>query len=223
MSEVTGVDAASIFSRINEKTQTQQENEDKTDFLTLLVAQLNNQDPLNPQDSTEFMSQLAQLETVQGIQDLNKSFSSFSESMLSNQALQATSLVGRDVLVASNSGLLQSGEPMTGSLALPASASSVKLNVFDTSGALVRELYLGDHSEGSLSFSWDGMDNSGQPVASGQYLIVAQGSINGETTEVDTAVNFNVNSVTLDPQQGTLLNLAGHAGTVPLTDVLQVR
>ena len=223
MNELTGVDAASILGQIGDKTKTQKESEDKTDFLQLLVAQLSNQDPLNPQDSTEFMSQLAQLETVQGIQDLNKSFASFSESMLSNQALQATSLVGRDVLVSSNSGLLQPGQAMTGRLELPSTASSVKLNVFNSSGALVRELYLGDHPQGNLAFSWDGIDNNGQPLPSGQYAIAAQGSINGETVEIPAAVNFNVDSVTLDPQQGTLLNLAGLAGTVSLTDVLQVR
>jgi len=223
MNELTGVDAASLIGSINEKTDTKTQNEDKADFLQLLVAQLNNQDPLNPQDSTEFMSQLAQLETVQGIQELNQSFSSFSESMLSNQALQATTLVGRDVLVNSNTGLLQQGEAMTGRLSLPSAASTVKLNVFDGSGALVRELYLGDHPQGDLGFSWDGIDNNGQPAAPGQYVVVAQGSINGETVEVSSAVNFNVDSVTIDPQQGTLLNLAGRSGTVSLTDVLQVR
>lgn len=223
MNEVNSVNAQDILDRINAKTNTKKEDENKTDFLTLLVAQLENQDPLNPQDGTEFMSQLAQLETVQGIQDLNKSFGSFSESMLSNQALQATTLVGRDVLVKSNTGLLQQGKALTGSIELTGQASAVKLNVFNSGGALVRQLPLGDHPKGNLAFSWDGLGGDGQAAPPGAYKVVAQGSVNGETVELGTAVNFNVNSVTLDQSKGTMLNLAGRNGTVPLTDVLQVR
>jgi len=223
MSEVQGVDASSILDRINAKTNTKQEDDKKTDFLTLLVAQLENQDPLKPQDGAEFMSQLAQLESVQGIQDLNDSFSSFSQSMLSNQALQATTLVGRDVMIPSGSGQLEQGKALTGSIALPASASSVNLNVINSAGQLVRQLPLGDHSAGNLAFSWDGLGDDEQSAPSGPYTLVAQGSVNGETVELGTAVNFNVNSVTLDQQGGTMLNLAGRNGTTSLTDVLQVR
>lgn len=223
MNEVQGADAASILDRINAKTNTKQEDDKKTDFLTLLVAQLENQDPLSPQDGSEFMSQLAQLESVQGIQDLNNSFNSFSQSMLSNQALQATTLVGRDVMVASNAGQLEQGKAMTGMIGLPSTASSVKLNVFNSAGALVRQIPLGDHAAGPLAFSWDGLGEDGQSAPSGQYTLTAQGSVNGESIELATAVNFNVNSVTLDPKNGTMLNLAGRSGAVPLTDVLQVR
>jgi len=223
MSDVTGVDTASIYNRINEKTETKTENEGKTDFLELLVAQLNNQNPLDPQDGAEFMSQLAQLEMVQGIEDLNSSFGGFSESMLSNQALQATSLVGRNVLIAADTGSMQMGEPLTGSIALPADATSVTLNIFNDKGALVRELQLGGHEQSNLAFSWDGIGDSGEAMPAGEYSVVAQASINGESTEVPTAINFNVNSVTLDQKGGTLLNLDGQSKVAFLSDVLQIR
>ncbi len=223
MSEVSGVNAQSILDRINAKTNTKAEDDKKTDFLTLLVAQLENQDPLNPQDGSEFMSQLAQLEQVQGIQDLNESFSSFSQSMLSNQALQATTLVGRDVMVQSDVGQLEQGKALTGVIGLPETTSSVKLNVFNSAGALVRQLPLGDHGAGPLAFSWDGLGEDGSAAPSGQYKLVAQGSVNGETVEMGTAVNFNVNSVTIDSRSGTMLNLAGLDGPVALANVLQVR
>jgi len=223
MSQVAGVNAQSILDSINSKTNTKQEDDKKTDFLTLLVAQLENQDPLKPQDGAEFMSQLAQLESVQGIQDLNDSFNSFSQSMLSNQALQATTLVGRDVMIQSTTGQLEQGKALTGVIGLPEAASAVKLNVFNSAGALVRQLPLGDHKAGPLAFSWDGLGEDGQSAPSGQYTLAAQGSVSGETTELGTAVNFNVNSVTIDPASGTMLNLAGHSSTVPLANVLQVR
>jgi flagellar basal-body rod modification protein FlgD len=223
VSDVSSVNAQSILDSINAKTNTKQEDDKKTDFLTLLVAQLENQDPLNPQDGSEFMSQLAQLEQVQGIQDLNESFSSFSQSMLSNQALQATTLVGRDVMVQSSVGQLEQGKALTGVIGLPEAASSVTLNVFNSAGALVRQLPLGDHGAGPLAFSWDGLGGEGLSVPSGQYTLAAQGSVNGESVELGTAVNFNVNSVTIDPKSGTMLNLAGLDSTVALADVLQVR
>ncbi len=223
MSEVGSVNAQDILDRINAKTQTKKEDDNKTDFLTLLVAQLENQDPLNPQDGTEFMSQLAQLETVQGIQDLNQSFGSFSENMLSNQALQATTLVGRDVMVQSKTGQLEQGKAMTGVIGLAEAAGAVKLNIYNSAGALVRQLPLGDHKAGPLAFSWDGLSGEGQPAPSGTYTLAAQGDVNGETAEFGTAVNFNVNSVTLDQSKGTMLNLAGLNGSVALADVIQVR
>lgn len=223
MSDVSSVNAQQILDSINAKTQTQKEDENKTDFLTLLVAQLENQDPLNPQDGTEFMSQLAQLETVQGIQDLNSSFGSFSQNMLSSQALQATSLVGRDVLIKSGYGVLEQGKAMTGSVELEETTSSVKLNIFNGAGALVRQLSLGDHEQGSLSFTWDGLTSDGTALPSGTYIVKAQGRANDEAVEMETAINYNVNSVTMDQKQGTLLNLAGFESAVPLTDVLQVR
>jgi len=223
MSEITGVDTASIYNRINEKTETKTENEGKTDFLKLLVAQLNNQNPLDPQDGSEFMSQLAQLEMVQGIEELNSSFGGFSENMLSNQALQATTLVGRNVLIVADTGSMQMGEPLTGSIALPADATSVTLNVFNDKGELVRELQLGGHEQSNLAFSWDGIGDNGEAMPAGEYSVVAQASINGKNTEVPTAINFNVNSVTLDQKGGTLLNLDGQAKVAFLSDVLQIR
>lgn len=222
MNDVSSVDVNSILRSVNETTSTQTGDEEKADFLELLVAQLNNQDPLNPQDSTEFMSQLAQLETVQGIQDLNASFASFSESMLSNQALQATSLVGRNVLISAEKGHLQTGEPLTGYIALPADAATVTLEVRNAQGALVRTLELGDHKQSNLAFSWDGFNDSAEAVPAGEYTLTAKANIGGTSTEVSTAINFNVNSVTLDHQGGTLLNLAGNKVT-PLSEVLQVR
>ena len=223
MSEVQGVDASSILDRINARTNTKQEDEKKTDFLTLLVAQLQNQDPLKPQDGSEFMSQLAQLESVQGIQDLNDSFNNFSQSMLSSQALQATSMVGRNVLIAADTGTIKMGEPLTGSVALPGDATAVKLNIFNDNGELVRELSLGAHEQSNLAFSWDGIGDDGEAMPAGEYSIVAQASINGKSTDVPTAINFNVNSVTLDQKGGTLLNLDGQSKVAFLSDVIQIR
>jgi len=222
MSSVTGVDSVSILDRINGTTDTPKSEDKKTDFLKLLVAQLQNQDPLNPQDSTQFMSQLAQLEMVQGIGDLNSSFGDFTTGMLSSQALQATTLVGRNVLLGADTSYVRAGDSLSGKIALPADATTVKLNVFNDNGELVRALQLGEQRKGNLDFSWDGVGDNGEAMPAGEYKIVAQASINGESVDIPTAINFNVNSVTLDQTRGAFLNLDGQTKIASLSDVLEI-
>ena len=223
MAEVTSTSSANLFQDLSPNRTRETDKEDgRTDFLELLVAQLANQDPLDPQDSGEFLAQLAQFEMVEGITSLNDSFGSLSQSMLSSQALQATSLVGRDVLVNTDTGSLQSGEALTGYVPLPETASSLKLNIYNADGDLVRELQLGAKTAGDVAFSWDGLDDNGEPMPSGKYRVEAEGMMGGDATALPTLINVNVDSVTIDPQNGTILNLEGQIGSVPLANVLQV-
>ena len=222
MENVTATDATGILDRINAKTTTTTTDDNKTDFLKLLVAQLENQDPLNPQDGGDFLAQLAQLETVQGIGELNGTFSDFTKGMLSSQALQATTLVGRNVLLGANASHVKAGDSLTGKIALPEDALRVKMSIFDSNGALVRTLELGAQKQGNLDFSWDGVGDDEQAVPAGQYSIVAEASIKGESTELSTAINFNVNSVTIDQTRGAFLNLDGQPAVASLSDVLEI-
>src|SRR5277367_365763 len=128
-----------------------------TDFITLMLAQLQNQDPTSPVDSNTFLTQLAQLSEVQGITSLNTSFGTLSTSLSSNQALQASSLLGHQALV--NSGtvsLAAAGAAVSGAVSIPQSTSQVTLSISDSSGALVRQINLGAQSSGVANFSWDG-------------------------------------------------------------------
>src|SRR5271165_4352703 len=97
-----------------------------TDFLTLMLAQLKNQDPTSPVDSNEFLGQLASLSEVQGITQLNTSFSNLSNSLSSGQAMQASSLLGHQVLAASSTGsLATAGATLTGAVSVPQTSSQV--------------------------------------------------------------------------------------------------
>src|SRR6202161_3531672 len=101
-----------------------------TDFLTLMLAQLKNQNPTSPVDSNEFLSQLASLSEVQGITQLNTSFSTLSNSIVSSQAMQASSLLGHQVLAASSTGTLSTaGATLTGAVNVPQTSSQVTLNI----------------------------------------------------------------------------------------------
>ena len=105
------------------------------DFLELMTTQLQNQDPFKPMENGDFLAQMAQFSTVDGIQNLQKSFEQLSQSLVSNQALQAAGLVGRSVLAPTGLAALESGGAVKGVVSLPASSSEVTVHITDASGS----------------------------------------------------------------------------------------
>ena len=189
-------------------------------FLELMMAQLKNQDPMKPMDNGEFLSQMAQFGTVSGIQDLQKSFNSFSSSLQSNQALMASSLVGRAVLVPGSS-LPYSGAPAMAAADLSEAASDVRVSVLDGSGQVVRQFALGPQSAGTVKFSWDGLSNSGAAAPSGTYQIKVDAVSGGKNSALPTYVVARVDSVSLGGQQGITLNL-WDGSTTSLANVKEI-
>jgi len=194
-----------------------------TDFLTLMLAQLKNQDPTSPVDSNTFLTQLAQLSQVQGITQLNTSFSALSSSLSSSQALQASSLLGHQALVNSTTANLAANGTVTGAVNVPQNTSQVLLTVKDASGALVRQINLGAQSTGLASFSWDGKAGDGSQAPAGTYTLSAQyaGATSGGTAAT-TLVNGTVESVSMGAgSTGLTLNVSG-LGSVPFSSVQQI-
>jgi len=190
-------------------------------FLELMVAQLKNQDPTKPLQSGEFLGQLAQFGTVNGIQEMQSSLSDLSTSLRSNQALMASGLVGRTVLAPGNVGALTAGSGLSGALDLPASAGDVVLSISDATGQLVQRMSLGPQAAGQLSFNWDGKMANGVTAAPGLYQINAQAISGNDKFAVNTSVMSRVDSVTLGDPKGMTLNLSG-LGPVLLGDVKQI-
>ena len=194
-----------------------------TDFLTLMLAQLQNQDPTSPVDSNTFLSQLAELSEVQGITSLNTSFSTLSSSLSSSQALQASSLLGHQALVNTSTATLAAGAPMTGAVNVPQTTSQVVLSISDSSGALVSQINLGAQSSGLANFSWNGSESNGSQAPAGTYTLSAQyaGATSGSTAAT-TLVNGTVESVSMGAgTTGLTLNVAG-IGSVPFSSVQQI-
>src|SRR5450631_65651 len=194
-----------------------------TNFLTLMLAQLKNQDPTSPVDSNQFLNQLASLSTVQGITQLNTSFGSLSTSLVSSQALQASSLLAHQALVSSNTANLTANGAVSGAIDVPQTTSQAVVNISDSSGALVRQINLGAQSTGLANFSWDGKLQDGSQAAAGQYALSAQfaGATSGATA-ASTYVNGVVQSVTMGAgQTGLTLNVSG-LGSVPFSGVKQI-
>jgi flagellar basal-body rod modification protein FlgD len=192
-------------------------------FLTLMLAQLKNQDPTSPVDSNTFLTQLAQLSEVQGITSLNTSFSALSSSLTSNQALQASSLLGHQALVSTGTATLAANGTVSGAVNVPQTTSQVVLNISDSSGALVGQINLGAQSTGLANFSWNGTEGNGSQAPPGQYTLSAQyaGATSGSTAAT-TLVNGTIESVSMGAgSTGLTLNVAG-IGSVPFSSVQQI-
>ncbi|SFO88110.1 flagellar hook assembly protein FlgD [Pseudomonas borbori] len=216
MSTVNGVSSALDQYQIKSDTTANKEL-GKNEFLNLLVAQLNNQNPLEPQGNGEFIAQLAQFSQVEGIEKLNSSMGSLLSGYQSSQALQASSLVGRKVIVPTDKAVVDTSESFKASLVLPTSSSNVYVNVYDNAGTVVSRVNMGEQAAGNVSFIWDGKDANGKVLPPGTYKFEAQATYEGETEGLYTMLPANVDSVVLGGSE-LMLNLAG-LGSVPLSQV----
>jgi len=191
------------------------------DFLHLMVTQLKNQDPFKPLESGEFLGQLAQFGTVQGLAGLQTSFDGLAGSLVSNQALQASALVGRSALVATSSMGIRAGQPVGGAIDLPAASGGASVVVLDATGQPVRTLSLGSLPAGLASFTWDGLSDSGEPAPAGRYSFRGAYRDGADMVAADTFLSAPIDSVLLDPD-GFSVELRG-IGEVPFASVREIR
>ena len=176
------------------------------DFLKLMTTQLRNQDPTNPADNAEFMSQLAQFGTVTGIEDLKTEIQNLASSLVSNQTFQATSMLGRDVLIPANQGVLEQDGVIDGAVELPNAVSGLNIGVYDLSGQLVSNVSLGSQPPGMAAFNWDGLATDGKAVPPGRYNIRAEAISGGVNEEYEVLIADKVQSVSL-PAAGKALTM----------------
>ena len=196
----------------------------KDQFLELLVAQMNNQDPLSPQENGEFIAQLAQFSTVEGIENMNTSMEALLSGYQSSQALQASSLVGRTVIVPSDQAIVDTATGVEGQFALPEDSGAVSIKVLDSAGSLVNTINMGDLKAGMHYFKWDGKDGSGNVLPPGAYTFEATAAVGGTTKQLATLLPANVDSVSLGAGNNgeLLLNVAG-LGSISLSNVYSIK
>lgn len=188
-------------------------------FLTLLVTQLKNQDPLNPLDNSQMTSQLAQINTVNGIEQLNQTMTKLMSSYQSTQDVQAAALVGRDVL-AEGSGLALSGGSAQGGFNLPGGADIVTISVISPSGQTVHQAQLTNLESGLHTFTWDGKTDSGAAAADGQYTFKVTATTNGKAVDATALAVSRVDGVTPGATGFTLRTSTG--ATLDWSKVQQV-
>lgn len=204
----------------------------KTAFLDLMVAQLKNQSPLDPAENTEFVAQLAQFSSVESLDNLNTRFDSFANDFQSNQALQASSLVGRTVTVPATKAELPANGVVSGVVKLDQASSDLEMSIFSSTGALVDKVPMGDLPAGNHNFRWNGQQlevngslldwtSAQDSVLPGDYTFDIQGTTAGKSTQFATSLSASVSSVTMGAGNQLTLNLKG-AGSVKFSDVEQI-
>ncbi|KGJ91404.1 flagellar hook assembly protein FlgD [Colwellia psychrerythraea] len=194
----------------------------QADFFALLTKELANQDPTKPVDNNEMISQMTAFSTTDGVQQLNSSFDSFATSMTSSQALQASSLVGRSVLVEDNVFGMAEGETVKGKLVSDKPASNVNIYVENVAGEVIQTVPVGSVAAGGFTFNWDGQTAKGEPAEAGAYRFRIVGLVEGEASELEAQTYRKVDSVTLAGTGGKIvLNLNG-GSAMALEDVVEV-
>ncbi len=212
------------FEQIGLRTNPVNEEElsEADEFMVLLLAQIENQDPMEPMENGEFLSQLAQINTASGIADLQTSFDKAAESLQSNQALQASSMVGRSVVIPSDISPLSNGK-LAGAVVVPEGATQVDIKIYNLEGVLAKSINLGALDEGINDFEWNGIADNGQLMPEGEYEMRASVRFeNGLSEAAQTMANAVVESVTIGSGgQGLALNLDG-LGSWKMSDVIQI-
>ena len=192
-------------------------------FMKLMTTQLANQDPMAPMENGEFMGQIAQFGTVDGINNLLNSFDELATNLQSSQALQASNIIGRQVLVNHDQGYLPPQGSLQGAVELDSSSSNVAVNVYDVTGEAIGRVDLGAQPQGLAQFSWDGKNFSGQRVEPGRYRVEVEAEYGSTTEAITPQVVDQVHSLILggvgQEMQVELENL----GTVSFNQVNQIQ
>ncbi|MCT8987238.1 flagellar hook assembly protein FlgD [Shewanella phaeophyticola] len=212
--------------RLPEESETPEANDEmlnQEDFFALLSQQLSMQDPFEPVDNDQMIAQMASFSTVDGISNLNDEILNLNTVMSSSQALQASGLVGRKVLVPSDTGSISAESPsINGVISTPSAMDTITVSVEDQSGQVIKSFSVDGSAGGNVDVSWDGLDKNGAPVEEGLYSIKASGKVDGEAQELAVSTYAHVSSVSLGTTAtGAILNLRG-VGGIKLTDVLAV-
>lgn len=197
------------------------EEDQQADFLLLMTEQIKHQNPLKPLEGQDFLAQLAQFSTVDELAKLNASFDGLKDSVVSDQSLQAASLIGKDALVSGDTGYVGLESSLKGAVDMPAGGNLV-INFYDDIGQLMRQLNMGTQSSGSVPFSWDGTADNGEWAGTGNYRIEALIDTDQGFESVPTLVEAQVESVSVGNTGSLQLNLAG-IGPVAYSSVKAIK
>ncbi|BCR06631.1 basal-body rod modification protein FlgD [Desulfuromonas versatilis] len=192
----------------------------KEDFLQLLVAQLQNQDPLNPQDPTEFTAQLAQYSSLEQLFTVNQNLEQMASGSAEMERVAALSMIGREVVTESSTFSLD-GKPVELGYRLGQAAADVRLQVLNSNGQMVADLSAEELSAGSHFLSWDGKGSDGQPLPAGQYSLTIKASDSQQQAlSARSLVKGTVDGVEMG-SSGSVLTT--NAGSFALAKVISVK
>ena len=168
----------------------------QNNFMKMLVAQMQNQNPLNPMDNAQFASQLAQMSQLQGIENMRSSIDSFVKQVSDSRLLDQSALIGKEVLAAASTVNWDGKSPVTFAVNADAVLSNATLRITSYDGRIVDEVALGSLGPEIQSLSWDGNTKEGIAVARGAYRIAVEGlTFDGKTQAGNVLTGAAVSSV----------------------------
>jgi flagellar basal-body rod modification protein FlgD len=193
------------------------------DFLQLITAQMKAQNPLQPSDPTQFLTQLEQMSQVSSMQNMEGSLTSLQTSLQSSQMANGASLIGQTVLTPVTSATLDTkGGSVKGALIVPSDAKTVTVTIRSQSGALINSFQVAPSTSGLTNFTWNGMDTNGTAMDAGNYSISATSSDGTKSTALTPLIAGKVSSVVVDPSNSQL-DVTTENGTVPLSSVVSLQ
>ncbi len=219
MDAVSTATAAGSTSAATQSESTKKAAQDvQNRFLTLLVTQMQNQDPLNPLDNAQLTTQLAQISTVTGVDQMHDTMKAVLQQIRQLESLQAASMKGRNVMVASDKLDLREGAA-AGGVELTEAADNVTVTVRNAAGGIVRELDLGKLPAGMNKFDWNGATTSGATATDGTYTFSVKATVAGKEISTTALSRGFVGSVL----QGETVQLdLGALGKHPISDVREI-
>ncbi len=219
------IDNTNVFQQINKANQAadatgkSKSQEDSDMFMKLMIAQMKNQDPTSPTDTEAFMGQISNMSQVESMNNLTNSITSMSQAMITSQsALQASSMVGQNVLISTDKTLSDKDGGIKGALSLPGNTDNVRLTVTDSTGKVVDTVELGKYNAGNSDFKWQGpADKAGE-----QYSLKAEAKLkDGSYERIDTYLDNRVTSVTLG-KNGVGMQVNTAVGSTSMANVLRI-
>ncbi len=194
-------------------------SKEQADFMTLLIAQMKNQDPTSPMDNNQMAAQMAQLNMVSGINKMNTTLTGLSSNQQISNSMQATALIGHQVMVTSNKLQLNGGTSHM-AMDLSQNADNVVVNISDGQGTIISTVNIGSKAAGIQNISWNGQTNAGTPAADGAYTFdisaTSQGAaVSSNTLSAGIVQNVSISGTQVQANVSTL-------GNVALADIRQV-
>jgi flagellar basal-body rod modification protein FlgD len=216
-----GINKFGTKTPIVNKSDTSQQM-DQADFLSLMTAQLKNQDPFNPVDNTQMVAQMAQLSQTSGIAEMNSTLKAIAERLGTTTATDAMAWVGKNVMVEGNVAYPNGEGGIQGAITLPSAAADVTVTISNANGETLRTVSLGAQDAGSYNYSWDGSTDSGNPAGSGPFTVkVSARGADGGAIAAKGMVWAPVTSVSIGSDGNAVLTLPG-IGNVSASNVVQV-
>lgn len=206
----------------------------QSDFLRLMATQLRSQDPSQPMDPTSFFNQLTQFSLVSGMQGLQTSFNTLASTLQANSNIKPSDLLGHKIMFQSSSAMLGSadagtgpgtgtgGNTLQGAVAVPANATSVTVQIKDSSGAVVKTIDLGTPAAGTTDFTWNGQGDNGGTLPPGKYSISATAIVGGSPQTATTYTSANVEGVSLGANGSPPMIDVGALGQIPMSSVFEI-